>query len=351
MKTILVTGGIGSGKSAVCEILREKGCPVYSADERAKGLYDSDPKLLAAVDKAFGGGLLLPDGKLDRRELAARAFSSPAELARLEALVHPAVLRDFLSWRKSLPSGCGFAVLESAIARKLPEFMAEIDIVVLVDAPEEVRVRRACLRDGASQKEVRARIARQKFPAAPADFVIDNASTPERLRREVERTWKKIVYLHNNNDTSVMKTDLSKILSVSGQHGLYRYLAQARNGIIAESLADGKRTAFDIKSRVTSLGDIAIYTSEGELKLKEVLLKLKDVLGEKEAPTSKDSADAIKALFLKAVPNYDGDRFYVSHMKKVVDWYNEIKKYASLDFAEEEETEAEEPASADPVND
>ena len=148
-----------------------------------------------------------------------------------------------------------------------------------------------------------------------------------------------------------MKTDLSKILSVSGQHGLYRYLAQARNGIIAESLADGKRTAFDIKSRVTSLGDIAIYTSEGELKLKEVLLKLKDVLGEKDAPTSKDSADAIKALFLKAVPNYDGDRFYVSHMKKVVDWYNEIKKYASLDFAEEEEAEAEEPASADPVND
>ena len=67
-----------------------------------------------------------------------------------------------------------------------------------------------------------------------------------------------------------MKTDLARILSVSGQHGLYLYLAQARNGAIAESLSDKKRTCFDIKTRLTTLADIAIYTSEGELKLKEV---------------------------------------------------------------------------------
>ena len=64
-------------------------------------------------------------------------------------------------------------------------------------------------------------------------------------------------------------------------------------------------------------------------------------IGDADAPTSKDSVEDIKALFEKAVPDYDGDRFYVSHMKKVVDWYNELKNYASLDFVEEEEEAAE----------
>ena len=139
-----------------------------------------------------------------------------------------------------------------------------------------------------------------------------------------------------------MKPDLARILSVSGQHGLYLYLAQARNGAIAESLSDKKRTCFDIKTRLTTLADIAIYTSEGELKLKEVFLKLKDVLGDADAPSPKASSEELKALFAKAVPDYDADRFYVSHMKKVVEWYNELKNYASLDFAEENETLPEE---------
>ena len=144
-----------------------------------------------------------------------------------------------------------------------------------------------------------------------------------------------------------MKTDLARILSVSGQHGLYLYLAQARNGAIAESLSDKKRTCFDIKTRLTTLADIAIYTSEGELKLKEVFLKLKDVLGDADAPSPKASSEELKALFAKAVPDYDADRFYVSHMKKVVEWYNELKNYASLDFAEENETLPEETEAED----
>ena len=137
------------------------------------------------------------------------------------------------------------------------------------------------------------------------------------------------------------KTDLAKILSVSGSRGLYRYLAQARSGAIAESLADGHRTIFDLKSKITTLADISIYTEEGEMKLQEVFGKLHETLGEKDAPTSKASADELKALFAKAIPDYDGDRFYVSHMKKVVDWYNDLKNHASLDFVTDEEREAE----------
>ena len=149
-----------------------------------------------------------------------------------------------------------------------------------------------------------------------------------------------------------MKTDLARILSVSGQHGLFNYIAQARNGAIVEALSDKRRTCFDMKSRITTLADISIYTSEGEMKLQEVFQKLHDTLGEADAPPSKASADELKALFLKAIPNYDGDRFYVSHMKKVVDWYNELKNFASLDFEEGNEGEAasEETKEEDKVN-
>ena len=140
-----------------------------------------------------------------------------------------------------------------------------------------------------------------------------------------------------------MKTDLVKILSVRGQRGLFLYIAQSRNGAIAEALRDKKRTNFAANSGITTLADISIFTTEGEVKLKEVFLQLKEVLGDADAPSSKAAPEEIKALFDKALPNYDGDRFYVSHMKKVVDWYNELKNYASLDFEEEEAVE--EPAA------
>ena len=138
-----------------------------------------------------------------------------------------------------------------------------------------------------------------------------------------------------------MKTNLAKILSVRGQRGLFAYIAQSRNGAIAESLRDHKRTNFAANSGITTLADISIYTLEGELKLKEVFRKLQEVLGDADAPNSKAPADEIKALFEKAIPDYDADRLYVSHMKKVVDWYNELKNYASLDFVEEDEAAAE----------
>jgi hypothetical protein len=136
-----------------------------------------------------------------------------------------------------------------------------------------------------------------------------------------------------------MQTDLSKILAVSGQRGLYEYVAQARNGAIAECLSDKKRTVFSGTSRITTLADIAIYTSEGEMKLSDVFLALKAVLGDAEAPSAKAPEAEIEGLFRKAVPNYDADRFYLSHMRKIIDWYSQIVKYASLDFVKEEDGE------------
>ena len=133
-----------------------------------------------------------------------------------------------------------------------------------------------------------------------------------------------------------MKTDLSRILAVTGQHGLFRYVAQARNGVIAESLETGRRTVFDAHSRITPLADIAIYTNEEELKLAEVFTALQKTLDGQAAPSAKAAETELVALFDKAVPNYDADRFHVSHMRKVVGWYSELEKYASLDFETED---------------
>lgn len=135
-----------------------------------------------------------------------------------------------------------------------------------------------------------------------------------------------------------MKTDLSKILTISGQSGLFNYISQARNGVIVESLSDKKRSCFGMNSKVTTLEDISIYTDEGEVKLKSVFQKMKDVLGEDNAPVAKSSDKELQEFFSKALPDYDRDRFHVSHMKKVVTWYNILKEFASLDFESEEDT-------------
>ena len=141
-----------------------------------------------------------------------------------------------------------------------------------------------------------------------------------------------------------MKTDLAKILSIRGQHGLFNYIAQSRSGAIVESLSDNKRSNFSAGAGITTLADISIYTSEEEVKLQDVFGKLHQVLGDADAPGAKASDAELKALFAKALPNYDDTRFYVSHMKKVVEWYNALKHYASLDFLTDEEREAQNPA-------
>lgn len=139
---------------------------------------------------------------------------------------------------------------------------------------------------------------------------------------------------------------MTKILAVSGQHGLFEYVAQARNGVIAESLSDRRRTVLGATNRISTLADISIYTSEGEMKLADVFLAVNKALDGADAPSSKAPEKELVALFEKAVPDYDADRFYVSHMRKILDWYSQIVKYASLDFVKEEEEKADDEAQA-----
>ncbi len=326
MTTLAITGGIGSGKSAVAAILSSEGIPVYDSDSAAKSLYDRNQELVGKLEESLGVPLRDTEGRFDRRLLASALFSDPDRRSVVESIVHPLVKEDFLRWRDDQKAPV--VAIESAIIGRVPS-MADIpDVTVRVEAPEDERIRRVSRRSGLSPDEVRARIAAQPSDTAVPDAVIVNDSTEEVLRQRTIKLLKKL---------RIMKTDLAKTLSVSGHGGLYRYIAQARGGVIAESLETGARTFFDAHSRITTLEDISIYTEEGEVKLKEVLRKLHEVLGEDKAPSSKDSADAVKALFQKALPDYDDTRFYVSHMKKVVDWYNCLATFASLDFVDEEE--------------
>lgn len=309
MKTVLVTGGIASGKSELCRYLSSKGFAVYDSDSRTKALYDSVPGLKERVEDALG----VPFSEIGI------IFSDDSRREKLEAVVYPEVLKDFLEWKSTQAGRAVF--FESAVAASKPVFYGQWDEVWLVRAPLEARLER--------NPKTAGRLSSQtELDATQADVVIDNDSSLEELHKKVD----KLI-----ND---MKTDLSKILSVSGKHGLYKFLALSRtNSAIAQALCDGHRTVFDPHSRITTLSDIAIYTDEGEFKLKDVFLSINKALEGKDAPTSKSPEAEIKALFDKAVPNYDPDRFYFSHMKKILDWYNELVKYASLDFVEEEESE------------
>lgn len=136
-----------------------------------------------------------------------------------------------------------------------------------------------------------------------------------------------------------MKTDLKKVLAISGYSGLYKYVSQVKSGIIAESMQDGKRSMFGIQSRVTALSDVSIYRESGEIKLKEVFEKMKTSLKEENAPNAKSEPKVLSEFFISIIPDYDKDKFYSSHMKKVVEWYNVLKTNDALEFEEENSSE------------
>jgi hypothetical protein len=134
-----------------------------------------------------------------------------------------------------------------------------------------------------------------------------------------------------------MKTNLQKILSIAGQPGLYSYLTQANAGVVVESLATKKRTVCGMSMRISSLSDISVFTEEGEVSLETMFEKMKEKLGEQVAPSAKSNPEELKKFFGEVLPDYDRDKFYVSHMKKVVEWYNVLKEFASLDFEKQDE--------------
>ncbi|MDD6253153.1 MAG: dephospho-CoA kinase [Bacteroidales bacterium] len=181
--TILITGGIGAGKSEVSRYLMSTGIPVYDSDSRAKELYNIEPQLIESLEEAFGTVLYEADGSFDRKHLAEIVFSSEANLKICESIVHPAVLRDFISWRAGQPAG--IVAMESAIALSKPLFDGSYDLSIYVDAEENLRVRRTCARDGSNPEAVRRRIDNQPDFRSKADYVIMNNGNLEELHRSI----------------------------------------------------------------------------------------------------------------------------------------------------------------------
>lgn len=174
-RVLLCTGGIGCGKSCVVQVFRMLGVPAYDCDRAAKELYDRDPRLLSDVAAVAGADIVDAAGRLDRALLSQRIFSDPELLSAVEALVHPAVLRDFAAWRQE--QAVPLVVIESAILLEKAAFDGLYDSVVAVTAPAAERVERVMARDGVSAEQVRRRMAAQwsdEERALRADYTLNN---------------------------------------------------------------------------------------------------------------------------------------------------------------------------------
>ncbi len=140
---------------------------------------------------------------------------------------------------------------------------------------------------------------------------------------------------------------MNEILAISGQPGLYRYVAQSTRGVIVESLTDGKRSNVSGSVNVSALSEISMFTEGEDIALANVFTNIYGVYEGKEAINHKESAEKIKEAFAAALPEYDRERVRVSDMKKCFAWYNALIKAGATSFdlpggeapAEEETTE------------
>ena len=196
MRKVLLTGGIGSGKSVVADVFRQLGGFVYDSDSETKALYGTNAELREGLLREFGPSVLTQDG-VDAKALASVVFGHPEALNALEGLAHPAVRDDFL--RMAADSKCELAVMESAIAAEKPLFKDFFDVVIYVDAPVSRRMQRVCGRDGVTEASVRSRMAAQAAGMPEkVDIVINNDKDVATLQRRAARIWKNLLKNINN---------------------------------------------------------------------------------------------------------------------------------------------------------
>jgi dephospho-CoA kinase len=190
MLKVGLTGGIGSGKSEVAGLLASYGAVVVDADRIAREVVEPGTPGLAALVTEFGPDVLTPDGALDRGRVAALVFAEEGARRRLEAIVHPLVGERSAALIAAAPA-------DAVVVYDVPllvegDLASNFDVVVVVDAPEEVQVRRLAAARGMAEAEARARITAQADREArrtAADVVIDNAGSLEDLHRQVRALW------------------------------------------------------------------------------------------------------------------------------------------------------------------
>lgn len=179
MTTIGVTGGIGSGKTYVCDILRQLSYPVYDCDAEAKRLMNTDPSIRHDLI-ALIGPEAYNNGAINKPVIARYLFQSQEHVAQVNAIVHPRVLEDFQNW-KHRHSQHEFVFMESAILYE-SHFDQAVDAVIAVTAPETLRLQRAIQRDHSQAEAIRQRMDKQLPEAtlrAKADHIILNDGTTD----------------------------------------------------------------------------------------------------------------------------------------------------------------------------
>ena len=180
-----ITGGIGSGKTTACLIFETLGVPVYYADTQAKQLMNTDPELKASITEYFGNNIYC-DGILDRKKLAEIVFNDKIALEKLNSWVHPAVARDFELWYSRQISNY---VLEEAAIIYESGIADRFDKVILVTAPDEIRIERVCARDGVTPDIVQKRMKNQwseDKKIALADYIIRNDNDNLLIRQVID---------------------------------------------------------------------------------------------------------------------------------------------------------------------
>ena len=151
-----ITGGIGSGKTYICNLLRERGYEVYNCDDEAKRIMLEDEEIISQIKTLIGNDAYTPDGQLNKPVIANFIFSDKDNAATVNSIVHPAVKRDFLRWAE----GKQVAIMESAILFE-SGFDNVVDTTVLIWADARNRLKRAMTRDHATREQIEARMAAQ----------------------------------------------------------------------------------------------------------------------------------------------------------------------------------------------
>ncbi len=141
--------------------------------------------------------------------------------------------------------------------------------------------------------------------------------------------------------------DLSKILSIAGKPGLYKMVSNTKNGILVESLLDGKRIPAFSHERVSSLAEISVFTEIDDVPLKQIFHSIYNITNQQQALSHKSSAKELVTFFESVLPDYDRDRVYTSDIKKMIQWYNLLQSKGLIDLDEDDKPDEKETNSSE----
>jgi dephospho-CoA kinase len=196
MLKVGITGGIGSGKSTVCGLFEKFGVPVYYADDRAKWLMNHQEDLKKQLKENFGAAVYNEEGLLDRAYLAGIVFKDSAKLNILNSIVHPAVFEDGQQWQVEQEElGAVYTLKEAALLFETGSYL-NLDRIIVVTVPEDIRIKRVIERDNTTEEEVRARINKQmpqEEKEKRADHIITNIAW-ETLNIQISDIHEQLLY-------------------------------------------------------------------------------------------------------------------------------------------------------------